>query len=525
MDLTVNLNGKPGDDDHQVLVASRLSKAYPGVQALDAADFVLRRNEIHALVGSNGAGKSTLVKVIAGREHPEAGTLTIDGVTLDHSASDYLQTYSIGYVSQEGSLDPELKAFENVFLGRELKHNGLVSYRRMLQESRDLAEEFGFNIDLQLPARDLSPSQRKIVEILRALSLRPKVLILDEPTAALPRPDIDHLLGIMRSLVGTTSIIFVSHYMNEIFHVSDRITVMREGRNVSTAATSTTSPDQLVADMLGDQALQKHRDNSVHVSRRVVTTAAPVLVAAGLATTDGRVTDGNMTLRPGEITGLFGMVGAGKSELLEALYGMRRIETAELSICDRPVEVRRWSVRKAITTGLALVPEDRLKNALVADESSAWNLAAPHWRRSTGLLVRLKKLESTLGAEAQALVTIRGELYSQPISTLSGGNKQKVSVCRWLVAQGRPRILLLDEPTQGLDVIAREEIYSLLRQLAQDGVAILLSSCDLEEVASISDRFFVIRNGASQELDNRSRSRDRLLLAATSDINERSVHV
>lgn len=504
-----------------VLNARTLVKEYPGTRALDGADFSLRRGEIHAIVGSNGAGKSTLVKIISGREVPDSGELVVGGSVVDSTAGDYLEKYSIGYVSQEGSLDPEMTVFENLFLGRELTRFGFVSYRSMRRRAEQLSEQYGFDIDVRRFVSDLSARDRKVVEILRALALNPEIVILDEPTAAIPKPDIEHLMDLMRSLKEHASIIFISHYLEEIFGVSDRITVLRDGRRVSVTDTAKSSPDRLVLDMLGEDALRAHRQGDT-IRREKPTGEGPVLLAVtGLNTADGTVTQADLQVRSGEIVGIFGMVGAGKSELLEAMYGMRHSAWEDFAV-DGTGGQKTWNVRLAQDAGVVLVPEDRLKNALVGSETSAWNLAGPHWRLASRWWPALARLESGLSKKAQALVTIRGDLEGQPVSTLSGGNKQKVSVCRWLVGKTPPRVLLLDEPTQGLDVIAREEIYRLIRQLADAGTGVVLASSDLEEAVTISDRVVVMRSGKTSNIASGRQTRDNVLLVATADLEEGS---
>jgi rhamnose transport system ATP-binding protein len=520
-------NLTPGaTNEGPLLVARGLVKDYPGTRALDHAEFTLDPGEIHTLVGSNGAGKSTLVKIISGRERADEGELLVAGEAVDHGSANYLSRYSIGYVSQEGSLDPELTAYENIFLGRELTSRGLVSYRGMRRRAHDLAAEYEFDIDLGRQVKNLSPPDRKVVEILRALSLRPRILILDEPTAAIPKPDIEHLLALMRSLRSRASIIFISHYMEEIFSVSDRITVMRDGRRVRVGPHSETSPDRLVADMLGDKALHAHQAHQTANTRRQSKASgrAVKLEVAHLSTRDGAVEDASLTVRGGEIVGLFGMVGAGKTEFLEALYGMRRSDSATFTLDGR--EPSKRTVRSSQANGVALVPEDRLKNALVGSETGGWNLAAPHWRKAPRFLPRLGRLENSLSEKARSLVTIRGDLENQPVSTLSGGNKQKVSVCRWLVSGEAPNILLLDEPTQGLDVAAREEIYQLIRELADRGAGVVLASSDLDEAVTVSDRVVVMKAGATREMHAHQQTRDSLLLEATSEpvASERNDH-
>lgn len=505
--------------DEPILVVRDVTKTFPGSRALDSVNFSLHANEVHTLVGQNGAGKSTLVKMICGGLAPDEGSLTIGGSEVDHHAKNYLEAHSIGYVSQEGSLDLESTAYENIFLNREHTRFGLVSYRSMYRTAQALADRYGFDIDLKQKISNLSPSERKIVEILRALSLEPKVLVLDEPTAALPKPDIDHLLQIMRSLAKSTSIIFISHYMDEIFNIGHRVTVMRDGRDVWSGQISDTNPDEIVTHMLGERAGRKHDAFLAERSPGDQSVGRNVLDVTGLSTKDGKVADASVYVAAGEIVGLFGMVGAGKTELLEALYGIRRIQDAELKIGLAEISARLWNVRGAIARGLALVPEDRLKNALIATESASWNLAAPYWRGPKRFFAGLGKMEHNLAESATKLVTIRGSLV-EPISSLSGGNKQKISVTRWLVGTSPPTVLLLDEPTQGLDVVAREEIYALARELAAAGTGVLLASSDLEEAVTVSDRLYVMRAGRTTEMNANERTREGVLLAAISGTSD-----
>jgi ribose transport system ATP-binding protein len=495
--------------DDVIFRAEGIGKRFGAVRALDAVDLTIRRGEVHALLGQNGAGKSTLVKIIAGALSPDTGRLLVDGVPLRPGDPDAAASRRIAYVSQEGSLNPNFTVPENVFLGRERKTRlGLLDRRRMHAEVEAVLAEFGLSLDLRRPVRELDPAKRKLAEIVRALALRPRLLILDEPTAALPQPDVDQLLAIVRQLAqGGIGVLFISHYLSEIFSVATTATVLRDGALVFAGPLAATSAEALVHHMIGKEV------EAIVPPRPGAAVGVPVLELDGVATRDGRVQAAALSAHAGRILGIFGVVGAGKSELLEAAFGLRPIAAGTLRIGGAPVG--RWDPRAAIDAGMALVPEDRLTKALLASRSIAWNVAMPYWP-ALSRFFGIGRREARLGDEVIAELGIQAPGAATLVEHLSGGNKQKVSIGRWLGRHASARIFLFDEPTQGLDVGARAGVYRLMRALAEGGAAILVASSDLEEILAIADDVLVIRNGTTTRLgDGHGRDAATILAKAT----------
>lgn len=494
------------DSDDVIFRADDICKRFVSVRALDHVNLTVHRGEVHALLGQNGAGKSTLVKIIAGAENPDSGQLIVGGEPLRTGDPDAAMSRRIAYVSQEGSLNPGFTVPENVFLGREKTRFGLLDRKGMRQDVERVLEEFGLDLDLRREVGNLDPAKRKLAEIVRALAQRPKLLILDEPTAALPQPDVDHLLAMIRQLAKRgIGVLFISHYLNEIFSVASTATVLRDGQLVWSGPLASTDTDALVRHMIGKEI------EAVAPPHHNAAAGDPVLEVAGLATRDGRVRRADMVARSGRILGIFGVVGAGKSELLEAVFGLRPTVAGTIRIDGQPTD--RWGPRQAIGAGMALVPEDRLSKALLAGRSIAWNVAMPYWKAlSRGFAIT--RQEAKLGGEVIAELGIRAPGAHTLVENLSGGNKQKVSIGRWLGSHASARIFLFDEPTQGLDVGARADVYRLMRSLAESGATILVASSDLEEVLAISDDVIVIRNGTTTTLDNTESREAAVILAA-----------
>lgn len=500
-----------GDGLHSaapIFSATGIVKRYQSVQALADVDIAVFPGEVHALLGQNGAGKSTLVRIIAGAERPDSGEIVVGGRPLPLGEPLAAASSRIAYVSQEGSLNPFFTVPENVFLGREVTQYRFLSRRRMRVEVAKLLDEFGLELDLDRPVSALEPAKRKIAEIVRALALRPQLLILDEPTAALPQPEVRHLLSIVRRLASESiGVLFISHYLEEVFDVANSVTVLRDGRRVFTGPIGSVDSDQLVQLMIGKKVAAYRR-----VERVAAEPVEPAIVASGLATADGVIKRADLSICAGRILGIFGVVGAGKSELLEALYGLRRLVTGEIAVAGR--RPGKWNPREAIAAGLALVPEDRMSKALLAERSIAWNAAMPYWS-SMSRRRGISKEEARLGQAVLQKLGIRASRASVMVSHLSGGNKQKVSIGRWLGPHSKAQIFLCDEPTQGLDVGAREEVYELMRDLATRGAAIVVATSDLEEALALADDVVVIRGGTTTRLPRDEHTPEALLSAAT----------
>lgn len=493
-----------------VLTARGLCKRYPGVRALQSVDLKVCAGEIHALLGQNGAGKSTLVRILAGAESPDEGRVIVGDEELKPGAPEASAAQGIAYVSQEGNLNQTFTVPENVFLGRELKRVGLVDYRGMREAVRQLLEEYELELNLDCSVAELDPAKRKLAEIVRALAFNPRVIILDEPTAALPRPEIEHLLDIVRRLAARgIGVIFISHYLEEVFSAATKVTVLRDGCQVWTGETDSVDADYLVGLMVGQQMAVEHPQRPTTVP------GEPLLEVRGLSTVDHRVKEANLNVRRGQVLGIFGVVGAGKSELLEALFGMRALEGGEIVVAGQTICV--WDPRRAISAGLALLPEERLEKALLPERSIAWNLSVPYWRnwKITWRSLGVAGPEARIGQSVVPALGIQPADPSATVATLSGGNKQKVSIGRWIGEHAKANVFLFDEPTQGLDVGARAEVYRMIRELTEKGAGVILASSELNEVLGISHEVVAMRVGETVPVADDELTAESVLAKAT----------
>jgi ABC-type sugar transport system ATPase subunit len=485
-----------------LLTASGISKAYGGVRVLQDVDFELRAGEVHALVGENGAGKSTFIKIVSGAVKPDGGELRLDGIPLALEDPRDARRRGISCVYQEFTLVPDLSAADNIALGRE---RGPLLHRA---ETRRAAvarlAELGAVIDPDAPVRTLSIAHQQMVEMARALETSARVLILDEPTATLPGPDVDRLLDVVRGLRSRgLGVIYVSHRFEEVFAIADRITVLRDGRHVATTDAPSVDRAGLIRWMVG-------RDVSEEFPPRDTAPGATVLQVRDLSA-PGRFSGVTFEARAGEILGIAGLVGAGRTSLGLALAGALRCE-GTITVGGRPT--RFASPSDAIDRGLAYLTEDRKAFGLLPLMSTTANITLTYLREfaRAGLLDLPREREV---AEAVAReVNVRGIQLSQPAGTLSGGTQQKALIGR-LVLEPRT-ILVLDEPTRGVDVGARAEIYALMNRLTARGTAIIMISSDLPELLGMADRVLVMRNGRpAGELSRQDATSERVMALAT----------
>jgi ribose transport system ATP-binding protein len=466
------------------LVAHSLVKRYPGVLALDRVSLTVRGGEVHAVAGENGAGKSTLMQLLSGAIVPDGGAIEVDGRAVRFGSPRDAHACGIRMIHQELSLVPELTVAENIFLGAEPARRGLVHRERQATEARAVLDRLGQR-HLATDARidDLPLAARQMTEIAKSVAQRARVLIMDEPTAILAHEETDALFTVIAQLRAEgVAIVYISHRLEEIFRVADRATVLRDGRLVATAPIAERSRGEIVRLMVG-------RELAAGYPAATRPAGDELLRIEGLSS--GPVVDASMTLRRGEIVGLVGLVGSGRTELARAIFGAAPIRAGRLFVDGAPYRPR--APRDAIAAGIALLPEDRKRQGLVLDAAIRENASLPTLSSlaRTGVVDRRREREEvTRWVDA---LSVRTPSLEQPVRLLSGGNQQKVVVARWMLAHSR--LLLFDEPTRGIDVGAKAEIYTLMRRLADDGAAILMISSDLPEALGMADRIVVMRGG------------------------------
>lgn len=461
-----------------------IRKAFPGVQALDGVDLDVRRGEVHVLLGENGAGKSTLMKILSGAEQRDAGTIEIDGRHTALSTPREARDAGIAIIHQELALVPGMTVAENIFLGRAPTRFGLLDQPRMVREAAVHLSRLGANIDPNELVGTLSIAQQQLVEIARALSLDARILIMDEPTSALTERESERLFATISGLTARgTAIVYISHRLDEIFAIGDTITVLRDGRHVATQQVREADRRKLVR-LMADRDVDELVPASTH------TAGAPVLRVEGLS--HGRTLhDVSFTVGAGEIVGFAGLLGAGRTEIARAVFGLEPFDRGTIRVNDVVVEIR--SPRDAIAAGIGFVTEDRKREGLVLSRSVRDNVALPILSRLARLGLVKRSAEQATAETAVRDLNIRTPSVRQLAQNLSGGNQQKIVLAKWLATGAR--ILFLDEPTRGIDVGSKREIYLLINELAAAGVAIVLMSSDLPEVLGLSDRVLVMREG------------------------------
>ena len=468
-----------------LLTLHDIRKRFGGVIALDGVDFELRAGEIHALIGENGAGKSTLIKILGGIHRPDEGTVRINGRDVRIGNVNEADRLGIRLIHQELALAPNLSVAENLFLGREPVRYGLLDRHRLVAEAERLRDELGFPElgDVRAVVGMLSVARRQLVEIVRALAVHVRILVLDEPTASLSESETEALFRKLRWLRDQgVGIIYISHRLEEIARLADRITVIRDGRTIGMQRTSDLNMQQVITWMVGRE-LKKHYPRPPHGEGDVALSVRD-LRAPG-------VNNVSFDLRQGEVLGLAGLVGAGRTELARVLGGLVPMTGGTVTIGGRPVRLRNPAHARA--EGIALVPEDREHNGLVMTQTVGFNLALPWTHMWARGCMPDRGLRGSIIARAMKGFAIRASSDEAEIRSLSGGNQQKVVVGKWM--EQPPKILILDEPTRGVDVGAREEIFEFIGRLVARRMAVLLISSDLPEVMNLSHRLALYREG------------------------------
>ncbi|MFQ5971469.1 MAG: sugar ABC transporter ATP-binding protein [Alphaproteobacteria bacterium] len=480
----ISLDGGP-NDTRPLLVVRNASKAYSSTQALDDVSIDLLPGEVHALVGENGAGKTTLMNILSGVVTPDMGEIRISGEAVQFANPRQAQERGIGTVFQELSLVPSLSVAENVFTNRApSRRGGLIRWGELHRRTRRLIALFDVDIDVKSPVGDLPVSTRQLVEIAKALSVEAQIILLDEPSSALMPDEVAALFRVVRRLKASgIGIIYVSHRMREIFEIADRITVLRDGHKIGTYVRSETTPDKIVRLMVG-------RELNTMFERRSAGSRDELLRTERLGVS-GLFSDVNLTLHSGEIVGLAGLMGSRRGELGRTLGGALRPTVGMIMVDGVPVTMR--GIADAIRLGIAYLPEDRKTDGLFLEKSVADNIIATMLRQVSrwGFVDGGKR--NRIAEDYVGQLKVRTSGVSQLLGRLSGGNQQKVLVAKWLVT--KPRILIVDEPTKGIDVGAKYEIHALLRRLADDGAGIIVISSDLPELLGLCDRIVVMHEG------------------------------
>ncbi len=465
------------------LRAEGITKRFTGVLALDGVDFGVRAGEVHALLGENGAGKSTLVKVLAGVHTPDKGTVLLDGIPVLLPNPHRARELGIAVIYQEPTLVSELSVAENLFLARQPRRLGLIDWARIRRESVGLLERVGLHVNPATPVRELGIGQQQLVEIARALDQDARVLVLDEPTAVLTGTETDQLLGIMAGLRDqSVGLVFITHHLQECQRIADRITVLRDGRSVGVLPAGA-GVEQMIELMVGRSIDEQYP--------RRAQRPGEVLLKVDRLTRAGAFSEVSFEVRAGEVVGVAGLVGAGRTEVARAAFGVDRYDSGRVQIAGRTLPG--GDVRAAMRAGLGLVPEDRQGQGLVLLASVADNLGLATLRTATTAGFVDRKGQHRRAGEVCKALRVHTSGLDQAVRELSGGNQQKVVIGKWLLAD--PKVLVLDEPTRGVDVGAKVEIYELINKMTANGRAVLLVSSDLPEVIGMSDRIVVLAHG------------------------------
>jgi rhamnose transport system ATP-binding protein len=490
--------------DDVLLRAIDVTKSYAGVQALVNVSFALRAGEVHALIGENGAGKSTLIKIITGAVPADSGEIEYKGQAITHNSPRVAKALGIAAIYQQPALFPELSVAENIAIG--LEHAGWaapVDWNARRRRAAELLARVGAKIDTETAAGDLTMPQQQLVEIARSLGADAKVLILDEPTASLSEEDTRNLFAVIRQLRAEgVGLIYISHRLEELPVIADRVTVLRDGRTIETRLMSEINREELIQLMVG-------RDLSAVFPKKEVAFGEVVLQLNDLGCTETGIRKVDLTVRAGEIVGLAGLVGAGRTELARAIFGLSPADQGEILLRGKRVEIHNPAV--AIGKGFAYLPEDRRRHGVILDMQIGANITLSSLDRLSRFGSMDFGRERAIAADYSRRLGIKTPAIFAAVSTLSGGNQQKVALSRWLVI--RPSLLVLDEPTQGIDVGAKAEIHALMTELAEQGVAILMISSELPEILGMSDRIAVMREGTIVATLDRAEATQQKILA------------
>jgi rhamnose transport system ATP-binding protein len=492
-------------DRQPVIRVDHVSKSFGGVRALQDVHFEIFAGEVHALLGENGAGKSTLIKIITGVHQPDTGEIFLNGNPVRFGSTREAQEHGIAAIYQEPSLFPDLDVAENIMVGRQPVRRWGIDWKRLYQETGNLLGRLGLSIDPRTKARDLSVAQQQVVEIARALSINASVLIMDEPTSSLTLREVDELFAIVRQLRDAgTAIVFISHRLEELFSLADRVTTLRDGAYVGTREMADVTTEELIRMMVG-------RTLGELFPKQVVEAGDVALEVEGLGV-EGAFSGVSFQLRRGEILGMSGLIGAGRTNVARAIFGTEPATAGTIKLNGKPVTIKNPDTAMAL--GIGYVPEDRKEHGLVLGMSIADNITLPVLPRFARLGWLDEKQEFQAAAEGAQKLEVKMASVGQRAGQLSGGNQQKVVLAKWLGTQ--PGVLILDEPTRGIDVGTKAAVHRLMSDLAARGMAILMISSELPEILGMSDRILVMREGRlTGEFSRAEATQEKLMSAAT----------
>ena len=479
-----------------------IRKSFPGVVALAGVDLTLNAGEVHMLLGENGAGKSTLMKILSGAHRKDGGAIEINGAPADIRNPQDALALGIRVIYQELNLVPHLSVAENIFLGAAPSRAGFIDWRALDRAATRLLADLGMDLDPRMAVAELSIARRQMVEIAKALKDQPSILVMDEPTSALTAHEVDQLFSIIERLAAKgVAVVYITHRLDEVYRIGDRVTVLRDGRQVATTDLADVTVEELVR-------MMANRDLAHHFPTRTAAPGRPLLSAEGLGYSPF-LSDISFTLHAGEIIGIAGLLGAGRSRLARVLAGAERPDRGRIEIRGEAVTFR--SPADAIRKGIGLLPEDRKAGGLIALLTVVRNVALPHGRRLARWGFLPPRSEDALAEPIASDLRIK-HTATQPVQSLSGGNQQKVVLGKWLA--GDANVFIFDEPTRGVDVAAKLEIYSLMNRLTDNGAGIIMISSELPELLAMSDRILVMRGGRIQERFDAAGATQELVLAA-----------
>lgn len=503
-------SGRNEAGDTPMLTISHVSKSFGGVRALVDASLDLYAGEVHALLGENGAGKSTLLKTLAGVHTADSGVIKLNGQEFKQGSTKASIEQGVAVIYQEPSLFPDLTLAENVFIGRQPIKSGLVDWHTMEVESKKLFEGLGINLNPTAKARGLSIADQQIVEIAKALSTEAQVIVMDEPTAALSAKEVDRLFEVANRLRETGhAVVFVSHRLDEVFALCQRMTVMRDGSTVGTQLIAETSEAQVIQLMVGREVAELFPKLDVQPGE--------IVLKVENLSSDGNFQGVSFEVRAGEILGIAGLVGSGRSEVVRSVFGVDSYDQGSVTLLGQ--RVPKASPNKSMSRGMALVPEDRRQQGLFMPTSIARNSAVTLLKKLSRGIFLSGKNESKVADKWGKVLQLKSASLLDPVERLSGGNQQKVVLAKWLATE--PKLLIVDEPTRGIDVGTKAEVHRLLSEKAKEGMAVVMVSSELPEVLGMSDRVLVMREGRLVGSFERSEATpEKVIGAATGAMNK-----